>query len=154
MNWKNEAGLTLLELIVVMALLSLIVVMAVPQYNRVLDNINLKTDANNMAKVLQTIRQEAIISRHGKTVYFYPQSTKYKVRDGDTYWLNSGIIYYGGTSFSQHEGKPACVFSASGVPSSAGTATLQNRQGKKMYIIVSVAAGRVRVSATPPESWQ
>ncbi|MDD3022856.1 MAG: GspH/FimT family pseudopilin [Syntrophomonadaceae bacterium] len=154
MNCKKEAGFTLLELIVVMALLGMIAVLAVPQYNCVLDNVRLKADAKKMARVLQIARQEAITTGQGKTVYFYPQTTKYTVRDGDTYWFNSGIAYNGSTTFSEHEDKPACVFSPSGVPSSAGTVTLNNRQGKRLYVIVSVAAGRIRVSEGPPESWE
>ncbi|MEN6326272.1 MAG: GspH/FimT family pseudopilin [Syntrophomonas sp.] len=154
MKWKSETGFTLLELIVVMALLSMVAAMAIPQYNKVLDNVELKADAQKMARVLQSARQEAITAGQSKTVYFYDQSTKYKVRDGDTYWLSSGISYGAVALNGRHEGKPACVFSASGVPSSCGTITLQNRQGQVLYIIVSVAAGRVRVSESPPESWE
>lgn len=151
MNWKNETGFTLLELIIVMALLAMVAALAVPQFNQVLDNISLKADAQKMARVLQYARQEAISSGHSKTVYFYDQSTKYKVRDGDTYWLSSGITYALVRMSGRAEGKPACVFSASGIPSSCGTVYLRNRQGKILHVIVNVSAGRVRVSESPPE---
>lgn len=154
MNWRNETGLTLLELIVVMALLSMVAAMAIPQYNKVLDNVKLKADAKEMARVLQSERQEAINSGADQVIYFYPQGNKYSVLHGDTYRLNSGITYGGIPNFKEKDLKPACIFTPSGVPSHAGTIVLQNRQGKVLYIIVSVAAGRVRVSESPPESWE
>lgn len=154
MNSKSETGFTLLELIVVMALLGIVAAMAIPQYNKALDNVKLKADAKKMARVLQYARQQAITTGQSKTVYFYDQTTKYKVRDGDTYWLSSGITYKGLTYNGTYEGKPAYVFSPSGAPSSCGTVYLQNRQGKVLHVIVSVAAGRVRISESPPESWE
>lgn len=138
----------------VITILSFVALIAAPRFNHTLDYARLKADAQEMAWVLKTARQEAISSGQSKTVYFYPQSTKYSVRDGATYWFEPGISYAGSTTFSEHEEKPACIFSPTGNPSSAGTATLKNRQGDKLYVIVSVAAGRVRVSTQPPESWE
>lgn len=154
MNWKDETGLTLLELIVVIAILGMVAAIAIPQYNKVLDNVRLESDAKKMASVLQYARQEAVNSGADQVIYFYPQSTKYSVLHGDTYWFNSGITYGGIPNFKKKDLKPACIFTPSGVPSHAGTATLQNRQGKVLYIIVSAVAGRVRVSDSPPKSWE
>ncbi|MEN6347973.1 MAG: GspH/FimT family pseudopilin [Syntrophomonas sp.] len=152
---KNEQGLTLIELLVVIGLLSIVILMAAPRFNHVLSCTRLKADAREMAWVLKTVRQESIISGQQKTVCFYPQSTKYAIRGGDTYWFSPGISYAGSTTFAvkQPEDKPACIFTPSGVPSAAGTVILKNQQGDKLYVIVSVAAGRVRVSSQPPD-WE
>ncbi len=152
MNWKSETGFTLLELIVVMLILAMVSLLAVPQLHKVMDNMRLKADAQKMAKVLQLAREEAINRGHSKTVYFYSQSTKYKVLGGDTYWLSSGISYKGFVYNGTFQDQPAFVFTPSGIPSSCGTVYLQNQQGKVLHVIVNVAAGRVRVSESPPES--
>lgn len=151
MDWRKESGVTLLELIIVIALLGMIAAMAAPQLNNVLDDIRLKADAQKMAKVLQNARQEAIASGESRTVYFYSESTKYKERNGKTYWLSPGISFkYVDCSYPL-DGKPAFVFSASGSPSSCGTVYLRDRQGNVLHVIVSMWAGRIRISESPPK---
>jgi len=139
----------LVELLIVLALMSVLLTMAVPTFNRVYENIKLNADAQQMASVLRLARQEAVYSGQAKTVIFYTRSTKYKY--DSSYWLNSGINYVGATTFlTKYAGKPACIFNPSGAPSRGGTVTIKNSSNVKRYIIVNPVAGRVRVSEEPP----
>jgi len=148
---RNSRGFTLVELLIVLALMSVLLTMAVPTFNRVYENIKLNADAQQMASVLRLARQEAVYSGQAKIVVFYTQSTKYKFIGKSSYWFNSGVNYAGSTTFTtRYANKPACIFNPSGAPSGGGTVTIENSSNVKRYIIVNPVAGRVRVSEEPP----
>lgn len=137
-----------------MAILSLMLALAAPEFSTIIHKQRLQSDAQRMSGVLRMARQEAITSGQTQVIYFFTSDTKYKVKNGSTYQLSPGISYLGLTTFDKHDNKAACIFSPSGVPSHAGTVTLENQKGERRYIIVSVAAGRIRVSDEPPPSWE
>ncbi len=137
-----------------MAIAALILGLATPELNHIAQKHWLDSTAKKMAWVLRVSQQEAINSGQAQVIYFYTNDTKYKVKNGATYRMNPGISYLGLTTFAKLDNKAACVFLPSGVPSHAGTVTLENQKGEKRYIIVSVAAGRIRVSDQPPLNWE
>lgn len=133
-----------------MAFIALACGIATPIFTKTLEAAKLKSDAQQMASVLRMARQEAITSGQPRTVVFYPQNAKYKISGQSYYYLQSGITFFGTTNFTkQVGGLPACGFSPSGA-SSGGTITLRN-SNNRLYVIVYSAAGRVRVSESPPE---
>lgn len=136
-----------------MSIIALAFGIATPLLSKTLESVRLKSDARQMASLLRMARQEAITSGEPRTVVFYPNNAKYKISGQSTYYLQSGVAYVGATTFTMRVGGlPACGFSPSGAPSSGGTVTLGN-SNKRMYVIVNPAAGRVRVSESPPEDW-
>jgi general secretion pathway protein H len=141
------------EIIAVMALMTLAIGMAAPMFAKTLASVQIQADARQMASLLKMARQQAMSSGQPKTVVFYPASGKYKVNGSTSYYLKPGICFVGNTTFTMKSGgQPACGFSPSGAPSSGGTVTL--RSGDKfMYVIVNPVAGRVRISESPPTDW-
>lgn len=151
----DHKGLTLLELIAAMALLALAALMVVPRLEPVLDRIRLQSDAREMAAVLRTVRQDAIITGKPATVCFYPFASLYRISGGETLRLRPGVKMLGSTFGKAYPGGPqACTFYPNGAPEpQAGTVILQNNRGEKQYIIVNPVVGRVRISDEPPGGW-
>lgn len=149
-------GFTLVELLLVISLMIVIGAIAVPALTPLMEQMKLNADSRQIAYEMRKARQEAIMEGKPQTLEFYIDSRIYQRLYGNRYHLSPGIEYGGTTTFAPlyKYGPPACEFSASGVPSHAGTVTLKNQWGDKRYIIVSVATGRIRVSDQPPESWE
>jgi len=142
-----------LELLIVIVLMGMIFSMTTPLFTKTLASARLQTDARQLASLLRLARQTAISSGQGKTVVFYPNNAKYKVVGEAPYNLEPGISFVGNTTFTARVGGlPACGFSPSGAPSSGGTITLGSGDNR-LYVIVNPVAGRVRISARPPDNW-
>jgi len=142
-----------LELLAVMALMAMTLSVMAPSFSKIIESTRLNADARKMASVLKLARQEAIISGQPRTVVFYPNNAKYKISGESTYFLSQGINFVGATNFRKNAEKlPFCGFAASGAPNSSGTVTLGNSEDK-LYIIVNPAAGRIRISKSPPVNW-
>ncbi|PKM78573.1 MAG: hypothetical protein CVU90_00830 [Firmicutes bacterium HGW-Firmicutes-15] len=142
-----------MELLAVMALMGIVLSLGTPQFSKILASVRLNADAQKMASVLKLARQEAISTGRPRTVVFYPNNAKYKIIGESTCFLNPGINFVGATNFPENaESLPFCGFAASGVPSSGGTVVLGNSNSRR-YVIVNPAAGRIRVSESPPENW-
>jgi general secretion pathway protein H len=141
-------------LLVVLALISLALALAVPNFKQTLETIRLKSDARQMASLLKLARQEAITTAQPRTVVFDTHNARYKINGQSYFYLKNGISFVGITTFTMrvNDVMPACGFSAAGKPSSGGTVTLQN-SADRIYIIVNPVAGRVRVSEEPPANW-
>lgn len=138
-----------------LALIGIVALIALPASSHLWENAKLKADTRQMAWVLRLARQEAVSQGTPQAVYFYTEAGFYQYRD-KIYQLSSGIRFVGATTFKRQysTGPRTCIFSASGAPAQAGTAVLGNRTGNKLYVIVNVVAGRVRISTNPPESWE
>lgn len=151
----REKGLTLIELLLVLALLTILVSLATPAFSRAEQAWVLKADANKLAATLRWTRQEAVFTAQPQTVLFYPEGGSYRVNGKSMQYFNKGIRYIGRTTFTKKiSSTPACTFSAAGAPSSGGTVTLSNKYNKKLYIILNPVAARVRVDDKPPENWE
>ena len=148
MNW-HKSGVTLIEIIMVLAIIVIIGTISLPRFDRVIENYKLKTDARQLAWVLRSTRQEAIISGHNQTVMFKPNLNCYiKIgKKQTTYTLSPNIIFptYE-TTFQKVSGYPVCGFTPSGaVTPRAGYIALKNKYGKRISVVVNVDTGRVRI---------
>jgi general secretion pathway protein H len=148
----DNRGYTLVELVVVMAIMALLAGMAMPSCSRLLESARLESDARQMASLLRLARQQAITTGQPSTVIFYPGNAKYKLIGASYRFLQPGIRFIGSTTFtSKQGGQPICGFSPLGAPTSGGTVTLANSY-QRWYVIVNPVVGRIRVSASPPGS--
>jgi len=140
-----------------MALLVIIAALVIPRFNPILTDIKLTSDAQQLAGVLRMARQEAITGGESTEVVFYVQDTKnprYLYVGKSSYYLQQGVKYVGNSPFNtRYKSQPACIFLPSGRASQGGTVTLK-AENKKKYVIVLNTTGRIRVSDTPPESWE
>jgi len=137
-----------------MFILVLVFSLAVPSFDKVAQATQLKADAQKLAWLLRSCRQEAVYRNRAQTVLFYTNASKYRISGGSYYSLGPDIGFVGTTTFTTRvAGVPACIFLPTGVPGSGGTVTLRNKYNLKSYIIVNPVAGRIRVSSRPPENW-
>lgn len=151
----REKGITLIELILVLALAALLFFLAIPVLDRTEQAWLLKADADQLAGTLREARQEAIYSSQTQIAFFYPESNCYRVKGKSMQYLNKNIRYVGQTTFIKKIGDtPVCSFTAAGTPSSGGTITLCNKYNQKIYVILNPAAARIRVDDNPPASWE
>ena len=145
-------GVTLIELLLVTALLGLILLLAYPSFEPMRSKYTLAKDAKQMAWTLRSARQKAITTGEPQYVEFKPHANKYEY-NGEEIPLSEGIHYVGSTTFpKKSNGMIMCSFASNGVPSSAGTVTLRDKYNNQLYIIVNPVGGRVRISTEPPKT--
>ena len=144
----NRRGVTLIELLLVMALIGIIMTMAFPSMQPLLSKQTLKSDANKLAWTLRSTRQKAITTGKPQMVKFYLSDMYYY--DGELIKLSDGIHFYIGNSFYNEQLGKICSFTSCGTPSQSGTITMKDKHQHIIYIIVNPVGGRVRVSTEPP----
>jgi Tfp pilus assembly protein FimT len=152
---KSRPGLSYIELLLVMATITLLTLLALPSLAALAERWELDAAAWRLVSDMRLARQTAITT--GKAVriefrttandyrVFYPDRTE-RVRLPDN-------ITYAGNNFPLVQGVRRVSFSALGAPSQGGTVTLQNKRGAKLYVIMTPATARIRVSKTPPAHW-
>ena len=153
----NNKGFTLAELIFALALLVILMTLALPRFSSALTWIKLESDARQMAGVLRMARTEAITSGENTQIVFYVNDSKnprYLYVNKASYNLSSGVGFASLKPFnSKFKNQPACIFMPSGRALQGGTVTLK-AENKYKYVIVLNNTGRIRVSDTPPDSWE
>jgi Tfp pilus assembly protein FimT len=70
------------------------------------------------------------------------EKTTVKLPEGINYAMNNFPLEYGVRKLS---------FTPLGAPSRGGTVGFKNRRGGKLYVIITPATGRVRISPEPPK---
>ena len=157
---RKEAAFTLVELLCVVALLGMMTAIALPLFQDIGRKRNLEIAARTMATDMRRCQQAAILT--GKEHYiefliYYdlyqyrintvPKSKTEKVKFPEG-------VYYRSTTIANTNGIPRLSFGANGAPGSAGTVVLRNTKGDVLYVIVTPATGRVRISSEPPDHWE
>lgn len=147
---RGNKGFTLLELILVVALIGIASGIVVARFYRGTDQISLRTSAKEVSASLRYSRNHAvyerrpyamIVSRTGYSIY-----TTVPSREGDTEVkrvvkraLASGI-----SADTGEEGEIRIDFYPLG-DSTGGQIKLVNRAGSRLFIKVEQATGRVRI---------
>ena len=149
---RRVAGYTLIELLAVLALLSLLTALAVPHFaDR--SQWHLDIASRRMAADLRLLRQTAINSGISCRVDFYIYHNHYTLRlpEGSrSVNFREEVQFDGTTTF---DGTPPVLsFNHLGRPHRGGTIILKTSNAYR-YIIVTPVTGRVRVSQTPPQHW-
>lgn len=147
---SSRRGVTLIELLMVMALIGIIMTITFPSMQPLISKQTLKSDANKMAWTLRSARQKAITTGKPQMVKFYTSDMYYY--NGELIKLSDGIHYYIGDSFYNAQlGGKICSFTSRGTPSQSGTITMKDKHQQLIYVIVNPVGGRVRVSTEPPK---
>jgi prepilin-type N-terminal cleavage/methylation domain-containing protein len=144
----SSRGFTLIEIIVVVALIAMLSTIILPDFKSNLRDYRLNIAARQMAQNIRLVQQKAMSEGVPWRIVFHSSSNNYKINQGFKLWkqvnLPDGVefVYIG---FSEK----TLTFYPSGAAVPAGTVKLTNNS-KSLYIIVSVATGRVRISENPP----
>ncbi len=155
---KEIDAFTLVELLCVVALLGLIVMVSTPAFKSLSQRRNLEIAARTMATEMRKAQQRAITAGCGQIIEFY-SVTNYRIIDGKTeekydLELPEGIMRMS-INFPLNDHKVHYLrFNYNGSPSRGGTVNLGNSSGDNLYVIVTPATGRVRISENPPENWE
>ncbi len=153
---REEYAYTLIELLCVVALLGIMIVIAVPAVHGLGQRNNLEIAARTMASEMRKAQQKAITAGCGQIIEFRFKDS-YRITDGkteETYYVHlpEGIALRA-VNFPMSDRVRYLRFNYNGAPSSGGTVTLINNSGAVLYVIVTPATGRVRISEEPPEHW-
>jgi len=151
-------GFTLIELLCVVALLGLITMIALPAVNNLGSKRNLEIAARGLATDLRKAQQKAVTLGRTQLVEFRPSTNEYRIRDALTeetviITLPEGIGY-GVNTYRRVGDFPLLRFRATGSPCRGGTVGLENKDKDILYLIITPATGRVRISEEPPEHWE
>ncbi len=144
----SSRGFTLIEIIVIVALIALLSAVILPDFKSSLMDHKLNIAARQMAQNMRLVQQKAMSEGVPWRIVFHSSSNNYKINQGIKLWkqvnLPDGVefMYIG---FSEK----TLTFYPSGAAVPAGTVKLTNNN-KSLYIIVSVATGRIRISENPP----
>ncbi|MBT4363411.1 MAG: type II transport protein [Desulfobacterales bacterium] len=164
---RSEAGFTLVELIIVIAIISVVIVIAVPNIVVWRQNAEIRGAARDVYSYFQKAKIEAIKRKTFCTITFsqegfviYADSDKDLVQDGGEYVI-AGISLsdYGGVSLDTSQGNGdgltfsnpnnGIAFSSSGIPRSSGgfgsgSVYLKHNNNKTARVIVS-SSGNIRI---------
>lgn len=144
----NKKGFTIVEIILVVALLGVLSTISIPIYKKTMAYYELHTAARMISTDIRLAQQRAITEGKNYLVLFDTVNNKYLIKsnssDAELRQLPERIaIDY--TSFADN----TLTFSPSGAPT-AGHVGISDVYGNNLYIIVAVATGRVRISNEPP----
>jgi prepilin-type N-terminal cleavage/methylation domain-containing protein len=145
---RAGCGLTVLELIVALAILSILAGTAVLAHQAVRPGLDLSMAARQLATDLRAVRLRAVAANVTHRIAFTAGAGSYQVQQakGTTYVnhggpvaLPAGIVVDGCTALGS-----AISFRPRGNAGSFGTVTMRNRRGEVRRVVVNIT-GRVRV---------
>lgn len=144
----DSKGFTLIETITATAIFCAIYFCVVPNMKDIMESFKLQLAAQKLSQDIRTIQQQAIAEGENYKILFdVYRRDNYQILKGfksSRVFLPKGISFLW-TNFPDN----TLIFTPSGAPQQGGTVSMKN-QKKRLYIIINVATGRVRISETAP----
>lgn len=101
---------------------------------------------------MRLAQQVAITTGKQTRIEFRWEAADYRIFlpvEKTTVKLPEGIVYVM-NNFPLEKGIRKLSFSNIGAPNQGGTVGFKNRRGSRLYVIITPATGRVKVSSEPP----
>ncbi|WP_165912644.1 prepilin-type N-terminal cleavage/methylation domain-containing protein [Effusibacillus lacus] len=141
---RNNAGYSLLELLVVLFCLSALLGIAMPAYRQTVDYWHLKSAADQLAAHLKECQSQAVLSGIPQSLHIAGE-TQYEIRSGAGVKLKvklpKGIRLSGNLALNRN----FIEFNGKGHPAGGGSLVLENSHGKKFRITVQLHTGQIQL---------
>jgi prepilin-type N-terminal cleavage/methylation domain-containing protein len=148
---KSNSGYTIIELIVVTAIIAILTVVSFKGLFTVKQNMDLNRAAHQLEAILKNCQSKAMYTGSYYKIEFHQSLNRYRIfKDfvaDRTIQLENIIIH--NVNFTDNK----VGFNKNGSPSMGGTVTLKTKNGKKLYVIMTPVTARTRISSSPPENW-
>ncbi len=148
---KSNSGYTIIELVVVTAIIAILTVVSFKGLFTVKQNMDLNRAAHQLEAILKNCQSKAMYTGSYYKIEFHQSLNRYRIfKDfvaDRTIQLENIIIH--NVNFTDNK----VGFNKNGSPSMGGTVTLKTKNGKKLYVIMTPVTARTRISDTPPENW-
>ena len=136
---RGAKGVTLIELVVVMAIVAIMALFMAPAIGEWVDNFRIRQAARDISSTLQQAKMQAISTRQPHSVTFTPGADIYQITPvtagGGGAQLPKGVTIVSGSTIT---------FSADGTSPVNGIITINNTKGKQYQVSVS-ATGRIQM---------
>jgi len=158
MRYKNQRGFTLIELVVVAALMTVLVGLAVADLSKHSEGMKLRSHARNILSNLRLARAKAIATRVPYGVFFDSAGRKFVLFEDRvnltsyTFDVGDSLVYsedlestvdYSGCTFPNN----TVIFKPDGSASSSGAVDLYSNTTHETFSIdVLASTGRVRLT--------
>lgn len=136
----------------VLAILALLFALAIPAFQGVCERWTLETTAWRLVSDLRLAQQIAVTGGIDTRIDFRWAANDYRLSlpvDKTIVKLPSGVTY-ALNNFPLVSGAHRLSFTSLGAPSRGGTVGFKTRNGSRIYVILTPATARIRVSAEPP----
>jgi prepilin-type N-terminal cleavage/methylation domain-containing protein len=133
---RGPKGVTLIELVVVMAIVGIMALFMAPAIGEWMDNFRIRQAARDIASTLQQAKMQAISTRQARTVTFTPADGTYQITPGGSVMQISRGVTIAATDFTGN----AIQFSTTGTsssPSSTAGIYINNTKGTQYRVIVT-----------------
>lgn len=148
---KSNSGYTIIELVVVTAIIAILTVVSFKGLFTVKQNMDLNRAAHQLEAILKNCQSKAMYTGSYYKIEFHQSLNRYRIfKDfvaDRTIQLENIIIH--NVNFTDNK----VGFNKNGSPSMGGTVTLKTKNGKKLYVIMTPVTARTRISSSPPENW-
>jgi prepilin-type N-terminal cleavage/methylation domain-containing protein len=141
MGKRREKGVTLIELVVVMAIIGIMALFMAPAIGEWVDNYRIRQAARDIASTLQLAKMQAVSTRLPDAVNFTLADGTYGITPlpagGSNSQVPKGVTIAAGSATS-------ISFNPDGTSPINGTITINNAKGKQYQISV-LATGRIGI---------
>lgn len=144
MRASRRAGLTLIELTVVLAILAIAAALVLPAVGRGMETVRLRSEAGRVAALLREARQQAVTQRHATRVALDRTRNTVALTAGDPERPLRQVAMPAGLRLDVAAGGETVTFSPRGLARETRW-RLEGPGGRRLTIAVDAVTGRVRV---------
>ena len=140
---KNEKGYTLLELLVVIALIAIVLSVSIPSF-KIVFNTAEKKELMELKKDLIYARNKAVMENDIYTIKLFIKQNRYQI-------IKKGVIVIkdktmsAGIIIKENNISNIVDFYPTGAPSKAGTIELRNKKNQVIFITINIATGKINL---------